>query len=70
MGNSNKHKTQDDSPRENPGNTKGAGDKAWVPTDVGKGKNEGSQTNQPFEQDVDRRSGQFEGTGEAPRRQP
>jgi hypothetical protein len=70
MGHNDKHKSHDATPRENPGTDQGGSDKPWVPTDIGKGKNEGSQTNQPFEQDVDRRSGQFEGTGEAPRRQP
>jgi hypothetical protein len=70
MGESNKHKTQQDTPGGNPGHASGTSDKPWVPTDVGKDKNEGSQTNHPFEQDTDRRSGQFEGTGEAPRRQP
>lgn len=70
MGDTDKHKKNDDTPRTNPGSVGGQADTPWVPGHVHEGAHEGSQTNQPFEQDPKRRLGQHEGTGEAPLKKP
>jgi hypothetical protein len=40
------------------------------PNPQGKGKAKGAQTNQPFEQEPERRAGHYTGAGEPGRKQP